>query len=71
MKYILNYGLTYYEDGIKKDDLFLCKKTLIKTYIDMLDSGRNISSLQCFQWEGKRNPKLVWITDNVNEFLAR
>lgn len=71
MKTIVNYGMTYYEDGTKKDRLFFSKMSLIRAYLNILDSRRNVSFLQCYQWEGKRNPKLVYITDSINRFLYR
>lgn len=71
MKTILNYGMKYTEDGTEKDEIFFSKQSLIKSYIEMLDSRRPVSSLRLYQWTGKTAPKYDDITDRVNVFLMR
>lgn len=72
MKTILNYGITYNEGNTKHDIQMFTKQTLIFEYLKILNSpDKDISSLTCYQWEGKKNPTYKDITGSINDFLRR
>lgn len=71
MKAILNYCIAYHENGKDHDEIYFSKLSLVKAYIDLLGSRRDISSLKCYQWEGKKNPTRKDITSAINLFLYR
>ena len=66
---IQNYTLSYIENGKKQDVVCFSKRHLIKLYLELLESGRDISNLTIGMWTGVK--KLVWtdITDKINNFL--
>lgn len=70
MKKILNYGITFIDDGKENDLPIFSKLTLIEKYIELLRTDRNISSLKCYCWEGIRKPIFKDITGEINRFLA-
>ena len=69
---ILNYGISYIEGEAKHDIQIFSKQTLIYEYLKILNSpDKGISSLTCYQWEGKNKPTYKDITGSINEFLRR
>lgn len=70
-KGVLNYSLTWKENGEKREELYFTKFETVAAYIDMLRAAnRNISSLRI--WEVYRNisKPAEDITGRVNRFLA-
>lgn len=68
---VLNYSITWKENGEKREELYFSKLSTIAAYIDMLRAAdRNISSLRI--WEVYRNisKPAEDITGRVNRFLA-
>ena len=68
-KGVLNYSITWTEDGIFHEEVFYTKLETVREYLNMLSqTGRGISSLKV--WE---RPKAFIpdrdITSRINEFL--
>lgn len=67
-KGILNYSLTWIEYGNDQEMIFFSKKEAVKTYVDLLSSHRNISSLKFWECYATTKPAKD-ITTAVNKFL--
>ena len=68
MKKPLNYSITWNEDGEPKEILLFSHQGMLETYLNMLGSGRNISSLKVwkiFKKSGKEE-----YTGKLNSFIA-
>lgn len=71
MKKIWYYKLTFVENSEEKEQIELSKFDLVREYLNLLGSGRNISSLRAYVYEGKDDPEYRNITWDINRFLAR
>lgn len=70
-KGVLNYSITWKENGEKREELYFTKFETVAAYIDILrEANQNISSLRI--WEVYRNisKPAEDITGRVNRFLA-
>lgn len=70
-KGVLNYSITWKENGEKREELYFTKFETVAAYIDILrEANCNISSLRI--WEVYRNisKPAEDITGRVNRFLA-
>ena len=75
-KGVLNYSMTWEQDGEKREELYCLKMSALKAYMDILTrswdapySHDNISSLRL--WEIYKSGKVEDITSRVNSFLDR
>lgn len=73
---VLNYSMTWEQNGEKREELFFNKMSTLKAYIDILTgswnkpySCDNVSSLRL--WEIYKSGKVEDITWKVNSFLDR
>lgn len=66
---VLNYSMTWKQDGEKREEIFPCKLSAIKAYLNKLYSCDNISSLRL--WEIYKSGRIENITWKVNSFLDR
>lgn len=66
---VLNYSMTWEQDGEKHEEIFPCKLSAIKAYLNKPCSHDNISSLRL--WETYKSGKVEDITWKVNSFLDR
>lgn len=71
---VLNYSMTWNQDGEKREEIFPGKLPAIKAYVDILTKPRNkpysfdnISSLRL--WEIYKSGRIENITWKVNSFL--
>lgn len=69
MKKYNNYCVVWKEDSAKREEIIFTKITAIKTYIDLLLSGRDISELRIIGIT-KRDFKTEDITSAINKFLG-
>lgn len=69
-KGVLNYSITWKENGEQREEIIFTKFDTIAAYIDILKHpDRNISSLRI--WEVYKNMKPAEdITGRINRFLA-
>lgn len=73
-KGVLNYSITWQEDGEKREKLYFTKFATVAAYIDILRECRttktNISSLRIWEVYQNINKPAEDITGRVNRFLA-
>ena len=70
-KGVLNYSITWQEDGEKREELYCSKLYTIAAYIDMLRAAnRNISELRIWEIYKSIAKPAEDITSRVNRFLA-
>lgn len=69
MKKYNNFCIVWNENNVKKEEVLFCKMDAIKTYIDLMLSGRDISSLKIIGIT-KRDFKPEDITSIINRFLS-
>ena len=68
-KGVLNYSMTWEQDGEKREELYCLKMSALKAYLNKLCSCDNISSLRL--WEIYKSGRIENITWKVNSFLDR
>lgn len=68
MKKYNNFCITWNENGAKNEQILFCKLYAIKTYMELLTSNREISSLAIFGIT-RKDFNLENITGTVNRFL--
>lgn len=68
---ILNYGITYGDKDGNHDIIIVSKMALVRLYLELLDTRRDIWSLAAYQWQGVKNPTKKDITNDLNMFLSR
>ena len=73
---VLNYSMTWMQDGEKREELHFSKIRALKAYMDILTrfwdtpySHDNISSLRL--WEIYKSGRIEDITGDVNRFLEK
>lgn len=67
---ILNYSITWKENGEKREELYCSKLYTIAAYIDMLRAAnRNISELRIWEIYRSITKPAEDITGRVNRFL--
>lgn len=69
MKKYNNFCIVWNENNVKKEEVLFCKMDAIKTYIDLMLSGRDISSLKIIGIT-KHDFKPEDITSTINRFLS-
>ena len=72
-KGVLNYSITWQEDGERREKLHFTKFETVAAYIDILRECRtktNISSLRIWEVYQNINKPAEDITSRVNRFLA-
>ena len=68
---VLNYSITWKENGEKREALYCSKPYTIAAYIDMLRAAnRNISELRIWEIYKSTTKPAEDITSRVNRFLA-
>ena len=67
MKKPLNYSITWNEDGESKEILLFSHHDMIETYLSMIGSGRNISSLKV--WKIFKKSEKEEYTGILNSFI--
>lgn len=68
MKKPLNYSITWNENGEEKELLLFSHQAMLEEYLNMLGSGRNISSLKVWKiYERSENEEY---TGKLNKFIA-
>ena len=67
MKKPLNYSITWNEDGEAKEILLFSHHGMIETYLSMIGSGRNISSLKV--WKIFKKSEKEEYTGRLNSFI--
>ena len=68
MKKPLNYSITWNEDGEPKEILLFSHQGMLETYLNMLGSGRNISSLKV--WKIFKKSEKEEYTWKLNSFIS-
>ena len=68
MKKPLNYSITWNEDGEPKEILLFSHQGMLEAYLNMLGSGRNISSLKV--WKIFKKSEKEEYTGKLNSFIA-
>ena len=68
MKKPLNYSITWNEYGEPKEILLFSHQEMLETYLNMLGSGRNISSLKV--WKIFKKSEKEEYTCKLNSFIA-
>ena len=79
-KGLLNYSITWKEDGANREECYFTKRSTVKRYIDLLDSDRDarlsgkhiagISSLTVWEIYSRPDKPAQDITGAINKFLA-
>lgn len=66
---IMNYSLTWMENGNKREEIYFSKKSAVEAYLALFSPQRDISSLKFWECYTTMKPAKD-ITTAVNRFLA-
>lgn len=67
---VLNYSITWKENGEKREELYFTKFATVAAYIDILrEANHNISGLRIWEVYQNINKPAEDITGRVNRFL--
>ena len=70
-KGVLNYSITWKENGEKREELYFTKFETVAAYIDILrEANQNISELRIWEIYRSTTKPAEDITGRVNRFLA-